>query len=90
LGFQEVRRWPFSRGEVKRLTESGTLVGYEGYYMGAGIPDNLEANEAQKHMLRMGRKNSRKIQEKLREIALALGVPESRLPHPKTYSPRTK
>jgi hypothetical protein len=34
---------------------------------------------AQKHLLRMGPRNVRKIQNKLRQIALALGVPQDRL-----------
>jgi hypothetical protein len=35
---------------------------------------------AQKQLLRMGPENARRIQTKLREIALALGIPEQRLP----------
>ena len=35
---------------------------------------------AQKHLLRMGPRNVRVVQEKLREIAIALGVPADRLP----------
>jgi len=42
-------------------------------------------NEVQKHMLRMGPQNTRKVQQKLREMALALGVPENTLPNPKAY-----
>jgi Protein of unknown function (DUF3014) len=38
---------------------------------------------AQKHLLRMGPRNARLIQGKLREIALALGIPDQRLPSPK-------
>lgn len=37
---------------------------------------------AQKHLLRMGPRNVRLIQAKLREIASYLGIPESRLPPP--------
>jgi hypothetical protein len=49
--------------------------------------DALEdLNGVQKHMLRMGPKNTRKIQQKLREMALALGVPENQLPKPKAYA----
>jgi hypothetical protein len=55
------------------------------------VDDALEElNEVQKHMLRMGPKNTRKIQQKLREMALALGVPESQLPQPKAYTARSK
>ena len=41
----------------------------------------------QKHLLRMGPRNVRKIQAKLRELALAIGFPESELPQPVVYSP---
>jgi hypothetical protein len=45
------------------------------------VDDRLEAlAPAQKLLLRMGPGNARAIQDKLREIALALGVPDSRLP----------
>jgi hypothetical protein len=37
---------------------------------------------AQKHLLRMGPRNVRLIQAKLREVASYLGIPESRLPPP--------
>jgi hypothetical protein len=38
---------------------------------------------AQKHLLRMGPRNVRLIQDKLREIAQALGIPADRLPAPR-------
>jgi hypothetical protein len=41
----------------------------------------------QKHLLRMGAENVRKIQRTLRRIALALGIPENQLPELKVYSP---
>lgn len=44
----------------------------------------------QKVLIRMGPKNSAKVQGKLREFAAALGVPETQLPQPTTYSPPTK
>jgi len=44
----------------------------------------------QKVLIRMGPKNSAKVQGKLRDFAVALGVPESQLPQPTTYSPPTK
>jgi hypothetical protein len=37
---------------------------------------------AQKQLLRMGPENVRTIQAKLREVAIALGIPDSRLPRP--------
>jgi len=36
----------------------------------------------------MGPKNTQKIQQKVREIVLALGVPETQLPQPQIYIPR--
>ncbi len=45
-------------------------------------------SEAQKHLIRMGPENVRKIQAKLREIGLALGIPDNKLPKSRTYSTR--
>jgi hypothetical protein len=67
------------------LKEEGKGVNY--LYVDDGLED---MNEVQKHLLRMGPKNTRKIQQKLREMALALGVPESQLPQPQIYLPRTR
>lgn len=44
-----------------------------------------QLSPAQKHLIRMGPKNTIKIQTKLREIALALGILESQLPKPSIY-----
>lgn len=45
----------------------------------------LEAlSSAQKQLLRMGPDNARRIQRSLRDIAIALGIPESRLPRATT------
>jgi hypothetical protein len=44
--------------------------------------DLEDLSDAQKHLLRMGPQNVRKIQSKLREMALLLGVPEKQLPKP--------
>lgn len=50
------------------------------------VDEDLEdLSDAQKHLLRMGPQNVRKIQNKLREMALALGVPENQLPKPHAY-----
>ncbi len=40
----------------------------------------------QKQLLRMGPENVRKMQRKLRQLALALGMPDNQLPEPKIYS----
>ncbi|MFZ2055362.1 MAG: DUF3014 domain-containing protein [Candidatus Aminicenantales bacterium] len=44
-------------------------------------------SDAQKHLLRMGPENVGAIQAKLREMALALGFPEERLPKTRYYTP---
>jgi len=55
------------------------------------VDDTLEdLSDAQKHLLRMGPQNTRKIQKKLQEMALLLGVPEGQLPRIKTYVPKNE
>jgi hypothetical protein len=49
-----------------------------------------DLSDAQKHLLRMGPKNTAKIQGKLREIALAMGVPENQLPKSREYYSKVK
>ena len=51
-------------------------------------PELENLSEAQKHLIRMGPENVRKIQSKLREIGLALGIPENKLPQARVYSTR--
>lgn len=53
------------------------------YMMTDSVLENL--SQAQKHLLRMGPKNVRTIQQKLREIALATGIPENQLPLATVY-----
>jgi hypothetical protein len=81
---QKVLEAPTVETEIL-LKEEGKGVDY--LYVDAALED---LNEIQKHMLRMGPKNTRKIQQKLREIALALGVPENQLPKPKAYASKLK
>jgi hypothetical protein len=81
---QKVLEAPTVETEIL-LKEEGKGVDY--LYVDAALED---LNEIQKHMLRMGPKNTRKIQQKLREIALALGVPEKQLPKPKAYASKLK
>jgi len=45
-------------------------------------------SESQKHFLRMGPRNIRKIQDKLREFAQVLGFPEDQIPESNVYVPR--
>jgi hypothetical protein len=47
-------------------------------------------SQAQKQFLRMGPKSVRAVQIKLRELTAALGVMETRLPQPKTYTARSE
>ena len=55
------------------------------------LDDELEnLSSAQKHLLRMGPENVGAIQAKLREIALALGIQEYRLPKPRSYTPQAR
>jgi hypothetical protein len=56
------------------------------YAMADPALENL--SEAQKHLIRTGPENVRKIQAKLREIGLALGIPENKLPRAKIYPAR--
>ncbi len=49
-----------------------------------------DMSEAQKHLIRMGAENVHIIQEKLRDIAQALGFSADRLPRPKNYIPEYK
>jgi hypothetical protein len=44
-------------------------------------------SKAQKHLLRLGPRNQKKVQDKLRELALALGASPAELPQPRDYSP---
>jgi hypothetical protein len=63
---------PAVQGELA-LTPRGALYGYN--------DERLERlSQAQKQLLRMGSRNTRVIQRKLREVALALGIPPERLP----------
>jgi len=57
--------------------------GVASYYM--TDEDLEELSDAQQHLLRMGPQNTRKIQKKLREIAVELGVPENQLPKSNAY-----
>jgi hypothetical protein len=59
----------------ERLKQKG--IGY------AYADDRLESlSPAQKQLLRMGPRNARVIKARLREIAIALGIPPTRLPAP--------
>jgi len=53
--------------------------------IGYGYADDRLENlsGAQKQLLRLGPRNARMVQDSLRRIALALGIPEARLPRPR-------
>ena len=72
-------RTPVVEGDV-RLRADG--VGY------AFADTTLEAlTPAQRQLLRMGPRNQRIVQGKLRDIARHLGIPEEQLPRERVYSP---
>ena len=66
---------PIPDGPVD-VTPRGIVYGY-------ADPDIESVTAAQKHLLRMGPRNARAIQQKLREIALELGMAAERLPAPR-------
>lgn len=55
-------------------------VAPQGIVYGYADPRLERLTAAQKHLLRMGPANARRVQGKLRELALALGIPPDRLP----------
>jgi hypothetical protein len=68
-------------------TVKGDIVVVQGvttYQMADETLENLD--DAQRDLLRMGPQNIRKVQDKLREMALALGVPENQLPKARVYT----
>ncbi len=86
---RELSPEPFDRTlerAIVRLLETPIPAGGEQVVpRGAGYQyadPRLEAlSPAQKLLLRMGPRNARIVQDKLREIAHALGIPDERLPH---------
>jgi len=85
LGVQDV---PFDRTLERAIVsllampipEGPLEVEPRGIVYGYADPDIESATAAQKHLLRMGPRNARVIQQKIREIALELGVAVGRLP----------
>jgi hypothetical protein len=80
----ELLRTPVVKGDILLEEEEGVVT----YQMADYSLENL--SEAQKHLLRMGPENIRKIQGKLREMARALGVPENQLPKSREYTTGAK
>ncbi|MGE4056964.1 MAG: DUF3014 domain-containing protein, partial [Vicinamibacterales bacterium] len=62
--------------ETLRVEPRGIGYGYADERL-----ENLSG--AQKQLLRLGPRNARMVQDSLRRIALALGIPEARLPRPR-------
>jgi hypothetical protein len=85
---KELLRAPVVEGDVL-LEENEERVGSN---LAATMADEKleDLSDAQKHLLRMGPKNTAKIQGKLREIAQALGVPENQLPKSRVYRSKVK
>jgi hypothetical protein len=64
---------PIPSGEPALHPRGAVVYGY--------VDEDLESlTGAQKHLMRMGPRNERLIKDKLREIAVALGIPAERLP----------
>ncbi|MBU1209539.1 MAG: DUF3014 domain-containing protein [Proteobacteria bacterium] len=80
----ELLRAPIIEGKIL-LEEEEEGINYR------MVDDYLEdLSDAQKHLIRMGPKNVRKIQAKLREMALALEVPENQIPPAQVYATKKK
>ncbi len=71
---------PAVQGDIL-LEEEETGINYR-----FADPHLEELLSTQKHLIRMGPENSRKIQSKLFQIAVALGAPQDKLPKPKVYT----
>jgi hypothetical protein len=67
---------PVVEGDIALQPKGGTM-----YVLADPRLENL--TQAQKHLLRMGPENTRRIQASLRHIARALGIPDERLPEPR-------
>ena len=80
------------RAAIFELLSTPSVMGepvLERHTLGYGFADPaLEGlSEAQKHLLRFGPVNALRVRSKLRELALALGIPESELPASRVYTP---
>jgi len=78
------------RDAIFRLLSTPTVVGeppLERLTLGFGYVDPAleDLSAAQKQLLRFGPENAARIQQKVREVAVALGIPESELPRTPRY-----
>jgi Protein of unknown function (DUF3014) len=71
---------PSTRFARSGQAESSLPIEPRGIVYGYADPKLESLTAAQKHLLRMGPRNARLIQRKLREIALELGIPAQQLP----------
>ena len=86
---KELLRTPVVKSDILLEEEEGEKV--VSYVAATMADEKLEdLSDAQKHLLRMGPKNTAKIQGKLREIAKLLGVPENQLPKSRAYYSKVK
>jgi hypothetical protein len=85
---QELLRVPVVEGDVLLGEKEEKVVSVLAVAMADEELEDL--SDAQKHLLRMGPKNTAKIQGKLREIAQAFGVPENQLPKSRVYRSKVK
>jgi hypothetical protein len=85
---KELLRAPVVESDILLEEDGEKVISYSAVSMAdEGLED---LSDAQKHLLRMGPKNTAKIQGKLREIALALGAPENQLPKSRVYYSKVK
>ena len=75
---QQLLQAPQVQGDIRLRKKVISYAMTDGFLEGLGA--------APKHLLRMGPRNTAIIQGKLREIALALGIPDDKLPHSAVYS----
>lgn len=72
----ELLRTPIVEGRVALTPQSKTIS------LAYADPQLESLSAAQKQLLRMGPRNVRRVQDRLREIARRLGIPDARLPPP--------
>jgi len=85
---KELLRAPVVEGDILLEDDGEKVISYLAVTMADEKLEDL--SDAQKHLLRMGPKNTAKIQGKLREIAQALGAPENQLPKSRVYYSKVK
>ena len=85
---KELLRAPVVESDILLEEDGEKVISYSAVSMADERLEDL--TDAQKHLLRMGPKNTAKIQGKLREIAQALGAPENQLPKSRVYYSKVK